>query len=60
VEDGNPLDRLITERIEHLNAARGWPWQQLGVESVGLDDEGVVRRYLGTGDGLLDLGPAQL
>lgn len=52
------LDRRLREHIEHLNATRGWPWQQPGVESVALDEYGQVRRYRATETGFLDLGPA--
>jgi len=50
------LDRRIAERAEHLNATRGWPWHQRGVESVALDDEGRVTRYLATETGFVVLG----
>lgn len=50
------LDRRITERVEHLNATRGWPWQQPGEQSVALDDEGRVVRYVATTTGYDVLG----
>jgi hypothetical protein len=51
------LDRRISERVEHLNATRAWPWQQPGVESVALSDDGRVTRYLATEHGDVVLGP---
>jgi hypothetical protein len=53
------LDRRITERVEHLNATRGWPWQQPGVVSVALDDDGRVTRYLATETGFVVLGSSE-
>jgi len=53
------LDRRIDEQVEHLNATRGWPWQQEGVESSGLDARGRVRHYRATGVGFADLGAAR-
>ena len=49
VDDRNAeLDQRITARVEYLNATRGWPWMEPGVESVGLDGAGQVTRYLAT------------
>lgn len=55
-ERNGGLARQITERVEHLNAKRGWPWQQPGVESVGLDEDGRVTRYMATAGGAVVLG----
>lgn len=52
-EQSAELNRRITERIDLLNATQGWPWQQPGAMSVGLDDDGQVRRYRATPHGLL-------
>lgn len=51
------VERHIAELVDHLNATRGWPWQQPGVESSALDDDGRVRRYRATEMGYVDVGP---
>lgn len=57
VDDHNvELARHTNERVEHLNATRGWPWQQSGAESVALDEDGRVTRYKATETGFVVLG----
>lgn len=51
------LDRRISERLERLNATRGWPWHVPGAISSGLDENGIVTRYLETEQGPVQLGP---
>lgn len=53
------VDRRIQERVRHLNDTRGWPWQQPGVVSVALDDDGRVTRYLAAENGPVALGPVE-
>lgn len=57
-EENDRIAAAIDARVAHLNTTRAWPWQVPGVESVALDDDGNVRRYLATKTGLIDLGPA--
>lgn len=58
-EGWDELDLRISERIQHLNATRAWPWQQPGVVSVGLDDDGRIIRYLATDVGTVMLGSVE-